>query len=159
MKECKHGQLARSCEMCDLELERDELLGLLRELRGYLMERFPLSHVDAPGHAHVVKGRWDDNGEECLCCSLWRRVNERLDADLKRLQGGRDGEGEGEERETATGQLVRALMELALDNGQDEDERSFVDPARRYCDLRNEAVRLGFFKGKPVPLETGNPET
>ena len=54
-------------------------------------------------------------------------------------------------REKAIGELIRDLMELALDNRLDEDERSFVDPARRYVELRNEAVRLG----SPSPQRLG----
>ena len=55
-------------------------------------------------------------------------------------------------REKAIGELIRNLMELALDNRLDEDERSFVDPARRYVELRNEAVSLGYHHGKVVDL-------
>ena len=55
-------------------------------------------------------------------------------------------------REKAVGELIRDLMELALDNRLDEDERSFVDPARRYVELRNEAVRLGYHHGKIIDL-------
>jgi hypothetical protein len=55
-------------------------------------------------------------------------------------------------REKAIGELIRDLMELALDNRLDEDERSFVDPARRYVELRNEAVRLGYHHGKIIDL-------
>jgi hypothetical protein len=57
-----------------------------------------------------------------------------------------------ENRERETAQLVRDLMELALDNRQPECERSFIDSARRYCELRNEAVRLGYCHGKIIPL-------
>lgn len=56
------------------------------------------------------------------------------------------------EREAATKTLIADLMELALDNKLDEGERSFVDSSRRYCELRNEAVRLGWKDGKLVPL-------
>lgn len=56
-------------------------------------------------------------------------------------------------REKAIGELIRDLMELALDNRLDEDERSFFDPAHRYVELRNEAVRLGYHHGKIVDLE------
>ena len=55
-------------------------------------------------------------------------------------------------REKAVRELIRDLMELALDNRLDEDERSFVDPARRYVELRNEAVRLGYHHGKIIEL-------
>ena len=55
-------------------------------------------------------------------------------------------------RERAIWELIRDLMELALDNRLDEDERSFVDPARRYVELRNEAVRLGYHHGKIIEL-------
>ena len=55
-------------------------------------------------------------------------------------------------REKAIGELIRDLMELALDNRLDVDERSFVDPARRYVELRNEAVRLGYHHGKIIDL-------
>lgn len=49
-------------------------------------------------------------------------------------------------------ELVADLMELALDNRLDEGERSFPDSARRYCELRNEAVRLGLREGKLMDL-------
>ena len=66
-------------------------------------------------------------------------------------------------REKAIGELTRDLMELALDNRLDEDERSFVDPARRYVELRNAAVRLGYHHDKIIDLSnTGRhlrPET
>jgi hypothetical protein len=40
-----------------------------------------------------------------------------------------------------------------LDNKQPEDERIFKDSSRRYCELRNEAVRLGYRVGNIVPLD------
>ena len=55
-------------------------------------------------------------------------------------------------REQKTKQLVLDLLELALDNRQPEDERIFRDSARRYCELRNEAVMLGYHNGELVPL-------
>ena len=62
-------------------------------------------------------------------------------------------------READTRQLVLDLMELALDNKLPEEDRSFMDSARRYCELRNEAVRLGYRKGKLVPLDDRPRET
>jgi len=56
-------------------------------------------------------------------------------------------------REAAIRQLVHDLMELALDSRMDEDERGWKDPSRRYCELRNEAVRLGLFSAKIIDLE------
>lgn len=32
-RDCKHGHLARSCDTCDAEAERDELRAALRDLR------------------------------------------------------------------------------------------------------------------------------
>jgi hypothetical protein len=48
---------------------------------------------------------------------------------------------------------VLDLLELCLDNKQPEDERFFKDSSRRYCELRNEAVRLGYRVGSKVPLD------
>ena len=56
-------------------------------------------------------------------------------------------------REKAIGELIRDLMELALDNRQPEEDRCFADSAHRYCELRNEAVKLGYHHGKIVELE------
>lgn len=35
-RDCKHGHLARSCDTCDAEAERDELRTALRDLREYI---------------------------------------------------------------------------------------------------------------------------
>lgn len=50
--------------------------------------------------------------------------------------------------------LVLDLMEFALDCRLDESERSWVDPAQRYVELRNEAVRLGLHHGRIVSLKS-----
>lgn len=131
-------------EMCEVK-------ALFWEPEDCVVQYHPPESEYVNHHAYCLH-LWRPSGGE----GLPRPPSAFVGARLSRPHSGRDGEGEGEERETATGQLVLDLMELALDNGLDEDERSFVDPARRYCELRNEAVRLGFFKGKPVPLETGD---
>jgi hypothetical protein len=48
-------------------------------------------------------------------------------------------------------ELVADLLELVLD-GRSEDP-CWKDPARRYCELRNEAVRLGLREGTLIELE------
>jgi hypothetical protein len=48
-------------------------------------------------------------------------------------------------------ELVADLMELALDNRCSDP--CWQDPARRYCELRNEAVRLGLREGKLMELD------
>ena len=58
-------------------VKEDESLNMLRELRNYLKERFQHSR-DAPGHSHVIDGRWDNDGSECSYCSLWKRINQKL---------------------------------------------------------------------------------
>lgn len=38
-RDCKHGQLARSCEVCELEAERDALAAEVERLRDARAER------------------------------------------------------------------------------------------------------------------------
>ena len=64
-------------ELLNSLLKEDESLNMLRELSNYLKERFPNSR-DAPGHSHVVDGRWDNDGSECAYCLLWKRINQKL---------------------------------------------------------------------------------
>lgn len=78
-------------ELLNSLLKEDESLNMLRELSNYLKERFPHSR-DAPGHSHVVDGRWDNDGSECAYCSLWKRINQKLSNTGRdaRREGGKD---------------------------------------------------------------------
>ena len=74
-------------ELLNSLLKEDESLNMLRELRNYLKERFPHSR-DAPGHSHVIDGRWDNDGSECSYCSLWKRINQKLSNTKGQTRGG-----------------------------------------------------------------------
>lgn len=48
----------------------DRLLSIMRRLYESMEEtRYP--HPDAPGHSHIVPGRWDEDGSECERCKAW----------------------------------------------------------------------------------------
>ena len=52
----------------------------------------------------------------------------------------------------ATKQLISDLFELILDyNG---DEPSYGDPKKRYIELKNEAIKLGWKDGRILDVET-----
>ena len=67
-------------------------------------------------------------------------------------EGRTDGTSSDEHRQRTVA-LIADLMELAADNAHLPGDRMFRDPSRRYCELRNEAVRLGWRSGPLVGIE------
>lgn len=61
-RDCKHGQLARSCEICGLETERDALAARVTELEAALEEAERLL-AEAKAWCQKVSGMDEDCGD------------------------------------------------------------------------------------------------
>lgn len=57
-RDCKHGHLARSCEICDLEAERDELRAALRDIQ----RAFDWRRHAIPGSTNYWAGLRNEKG-------------------------------------------------------------------------------------------------
>ena len=52
---------------------KNEALEILRELVGQFQKDNP-GHAGAPGHSHEEPGFWDNTGQLCDWCALWKRA-------------------------------------------------------------------------------------
>lgn len=111
-RDCKHGQLARSCEICELLSERDALAAEVERLREAVINKHEIRFVDATPNdelpvrilrAYLDRTVWSDNtlGVEPsnpLCIELNRlqvernRIIEQAIAALAQSQPGGDHE-------------------------------------------------------------------
>jgi hypothetical protein len=78
--ECACGADWRSSRQVELEAAA----ALLIAVHDYHEAAMIQPHPDAPGHGHMVAGRWDRDGSECEWCATWNKVREFVRKEIER---------------------------------------------------------------------------
>jgi len=77
--------IERAAEVERLREILDSFKSMVREFVAEMQDGRPWAHkTDAPGHAHKVPGRWDDDGSECRRCTLWRGIKDAAEKPEKK---------------------------------------------------------------------------